>query len=357
MLVGKWKYRGIGRYISSILKPLDKNDIVAYIPKKSKIDYFNFISKGWAFFPFWEQMALPWFIRKSKINFLLCPSITSPIMNLTGIKKIIIVYDLIFMESFAELPPSHSIYNTIGRIYRKFVAPLSYRNADTIISISEYSKKELIKRFKINPNKIFVIPCSVTNNWFNNTIIPAENRTHTLLSVTGDSPSKNLPSILLAFSYALKHDEASNFKLRIVGVAKKSHNYYNKLIDKIGISNNVILENFVSDSELQILYQTSWASLTLSLYEGFGIPVVEAMASGTPVVCSNTTSLPEVADVYAYYADPRDLESMKNAILKVINATSTERNIIAIQGKNFAKKYSEEIVNANIKGFWNKLSI
>jgi glycosyltransferase involved in cell wall biosynthesis len=355
MLIGIWKYRGIGRYIQALLKYNSEEKILAFLPKNQSINNYKFISSGISFFPIWEQLILPFLISNKNLNFFLFPSITSPLFLPKSTKNIIIVYDLIFMIPFSKLRQSHSIYNNIGRLYRRFFAPLSYGKCDYLISISEFSKNELTKTFNISREKIFVIPCSITDDWFIDMPVPASCRERYFLAVTGDGPSKNLYNIISAFSLFLKSVEDKSFKLRIVGVNKKSQKHFFKFAEKINIVNNLIFENFVENHDLQNLYRNAWCSLTLSLFEGFGIPIVEAMASGTPVICSNTTSMPEVGGKNAIYANPNNQTDMALCMEKIFRLSPIERDYIAINSLRDSHKFSEGAVKKIIIDFWNKI--
>lgn len=355
MLVGKWAHRGIGRYILSILNYLDYNNILAFIPKGQKIDNYNYVSSGLSFFPLWEQFLLPFYIRNYNLSFFLYPSITAPIFYFRNVKKIFVVYDLIFLKPFDELHPSKSIYNNLGRIYRRIVFPLTLKSSDYIISISEYTKWELNEKFKVPLDNIHVIPCSLTNDWFVQDIIPSKNRDKYFISVTGDAPSKNLNNLLMVFSLLKKENKLNDFKLRLVGIAKNSKKKISNVIKSLNLKNDVILENFLSESDLQDLYRNAWASLTLSLYEGFGVPIIESMASGTPVICSNTTSLPEVAGGCALLVNPRSINEIKSAIIDMIKLSEESRSKMSIDGLFNAMIYSESNVSKVISDFWKKI--
>jgi glycosyltransferase involved in cell wall biosynthesis len=356
MLVGKWSHRGIGGYIKSILNSFENEKVIAFIPRNQKIEKYNYISRGISIFPIWEQILLPFYLTNKNLTHIIFPSITAPFFSPKKCKKILIVYDLIFMVPFSKLPASRSFYNNFGRLYRKFVFPLIVSKFDYIISISEYSKNELQNKFNIAGEKIHVIPCSITNDWFVNYIIPAKDRKKYFLTVSGDAPSKNLHFLLNTFSRLKDKNELNNFKLIIVGVNSNSFNYFNKLISKLNLSDDVILKKFVTKDELQILYREAWAALTFSLYEGFGVPIVEAMASGTPVVCSDTTSLPEVAGKAAIYLNPRSIDSAVFAINKIINLPSDEREKMSQKGLKISHRYNNNNVSDIVHDFWgNKI--
>lgn len=353
MLFGKWRHRGIGGYILSLLKPLDKSEVVSFVPKSQKIDDYKCHNIGMSFFPIWEQLLLPLYIYKNNLSYFLFPSITAPIFNFKRVKKIFIVYDLIFLIPFKKLLPSKSIYNNLGRIYRRLIFPLTLNSADYIISISEYTKGELNLKFGIPLENIYVIPCSITNDWFVTELIPSNKREKYFISVTGDAPSKNLDNLLFCFSSLKKDNLLLDFKLRLVGINKNSKSKIQKIINLLDLKNDVILEDFMSKSDLQNLYRNAWASLSISLFEGFGVPVIESMASGTPVVCSNTTSLPEVAGGCAILVDPYSINEIREAIINIINTNDDTRTKMSLNGFNNAKIYSESNVSKIIYEFWN----
>ena len=357
MLIGAWKHRGIGRYILSLLKHIDDEKIISYFPKNNKSDKYKYISDGHRFFPFWEQIILPKLISKNSTNFFLFPSITSPIKKSKNIKTIIVVYDLIFMLPFTKLKLSHSLYNNLGRLYRRIVAPLTYANCDYLISISEYSKNELSNTFNIAKDKIFVIPCSITNDWFIDKPLPAMNREKYFLAVSGDAPSKNLFNIIYAFSLFLEKINEKPFTLRIVGVKTNAQKHFINYAKQLSIQNSVIFEKFVTNNDLQYLYRNAWCSLTLSLHEGFGVPIVEAMASGTPVICSNTTSIPEVAGKHAFFADPTNQIDMSNCMIKMYKLSAIERDDIASSALKDSHRFSEFSVESKIIDFWAKIGL
>jgi glycosyltransferase involved in cell wall biosynthesis len=211
----------------------------------------------------------------------------------------------------------------LNRFYLSVMTPHFLRKADRIIAISEHSKKDAVDLYGTSPNKIKVIPLGVNKRFhvindkeYLESVRQRYNLpNHYLLYVGTLEPRKNLVRLVEAFKHARLDDH-------ILVVAGKtgwfSEAFFNKL-RTLGLGERVLLTGFVSDADLPALYAGATAFLFPSIYEGFGLPVLEAMASGIPVICSNAASLPEVAGDAALLLSPYDINGWTEAMENVVH--------------------------------------
>ncbi|MCC8460344.1 glycosyltransferase family 4 protein, partial [Photorhabdus aegyptia] len=278
---------------------------------------------------------------------------TGPFLLNTSAKKITIIHDLIFMRPKNQLPTSTSLYQNIGRLYRKLVVPQIAKKSDYIITVSDFTKKELIEFLNIPIEKITVIPNSITDSWFNETI-PLSMRKSYIFTVAGEAPSKNVDSLLIAFSKLIRINNIE-IDLHIAGINKKYHNHFHQKITSLGVEKRVKLLDFLSEEELKKQYREARLFVFASLLEGFGIPLLEAMASGTPICCSNTTSIPEIASDAAIFFNPKDTGDIMNKIGLVLALSNEKTEELISKGKKRATQFSNTAVQCKIEDFWNKL--
>lgn len=344
-------HRGMGRFAEFLIKPVE-DKITAFAPNNIDSSNYNVVKKGNSFFPWWEQCILPFLSKKEQIDYIIFPYNTGPIIGCGKAKEIVVIHDLIFMRSKNELPLSMSLYQTLGRYYRRFVVPKVAKNSDVIITVSEYTKSELVEKLNIPESKIKVIPNSISNKWFGAYTGPSERKPY-LFTVAGEAPSKNVPKLIEAFSLAKRHLD-NNVTLRIAGIKSAHHSEFIEIAKKFKIESDVEFLGFISDRELQVQYREARAFIFASLFEGFGIPLLEAMASGTPVCCSNSTSLPEVVGDASLLFDPCDVNAISKSIIDIL----TEEVLISENrvSKAYlrASEFSESAVNRQIKDFWRK---
>jgi glycosyltransferase involved in cell wall biosynthesis len=235
-----------------------------------------------------------------------------------GLKKTRLVYTL-YDISFLHHPEWHTeqnwIVTTLGGVYYASVM------ADGIIAISEYSKKDFLTMFPYYPNeRVYVIPLASR--------FPLEKIKHpphfkiTLrtgefwLTVGTMEPRKNYATLLAAYA-ALLQEHPNTFPLAIAGGQGWRTEYLQSMIRAHGIQDNVYLLGYVSDEELQWLYQNCYAFVYPSLFEGFGLPPLEAMSMGAAVITSSTTSLPEVTSDAALLVSPTNVMELKDAMWRL----------------------------------------
>lgn len=266
------------------------------------------------------------------------------------------MHDLIYMEPLSRLPASPSLYQNMGRLYRRAVVPHAIVRAERILTVSEFSKREISHRFGTSPDRITTIPCSIPDSWYVAAPIPLGARENYILCVGGEAASKNLVRAIYAYALALELGRAGACSpdLWIAGVSPVAQPSLDKIVSRAGVTGRVRFLPYLPLPELQAIYRAARLVFVPSLLEGFGIPLLEAMASGTPVVCSNSTSLPEVGGSAPFYVNPLDAKNIAQALVDALG--NPQLQTVAIEaGIIQAAKFRGTARRAFIR-FWSELS-
>lgn len=261
-----------------------------------------------------------------------------PLLLPTKGKKIVTVYDLFFMD-FPAFVKGEARKNFAQRIEN------SLHRADGILVISQFVKDQIIERFSLNEDKIKVVYLGVDPNFSNKpSVTQAEivkNKyglpSKFILFVGAIEPRKNLVKLIDALGFIQK----KSYAIPLVIVGKKGLDYQNlvKNIEKSELQSKVLFLNYLPDEDLKILYHLASCLVFPSLFEGFGLPLVEAMASECPLVISRTSALPEIALDAALYFQPEDAEEMAGQIIKVMDDEDLRKNLIE-RGTRRVKDFS-----------------
>ncbi len=235
---------------------------------------------------------------------------------LRDIPTVLTVHDLIF----ERLPEHHKPMN---RLYLRAAMPLYCRRADAIIAISECTRADLVALYGVDPQRVTVIPEAAAPHFRQPPLehVAEARRRYGLpdryaLTVGTIEPRKNLPALLEACGPLLEEGDLS--ALVIVGSRGWLTEGFDRALAAYPLRDRVILPGYVADADLPAVYGGAAVTVQPSLYEGFGLPVLEAMACGSPVCASSTTSLPEVGGDAARYFDPADVGSMTGALRAVL---------------------------------------
>jgi len=335
---------GIGNYIYHFLKQIsifNKNyEFILYTDKKISnldlsIDHLlvttelpiiggNFLRK--AVSPFWLNIILPRYLQKNKIDIFHSPNHLLPLFY-KG-KTIVTVHDLIPFT----LP---EVYGFWYPAYLRLLFPPTLKKADTIIAVSQTTKNDLLSLFDIKEEKIKVIYNGLDANFklIEDRNLLEKKRQYLnlpekfILFVGTVEYRKNLKRLLHAFGGLAKKENLSH-KLVIAGKFGIGSNEIFRTVNSLGIQEKVVFLNYVSYDLLPFLYNLADIFIYPSLYEGFGLPVIEAMACGTPVITSNCSSLKEIAEGYALLVDPYKPEDITEKIELLLHDENTRRELI-----------------------------
>jgi len=345
------KISGVQRYAIEISKQLKKlYPESRFISPKNIIhrelaDLLEAIEYGTLKGHLWEQIELPRYLKEKNRPLLINLANTAPV---SYSNQVITICDLSFLRNPKWF--SKKFY-----FYYKFLIPRIVKNSLKIITISEFSKNEIIELLNTHESKIKVIHCGTAEEFVNlkdsNSVIDNGKKRY-ILSVSTLDPRKNLESLILAF----RKLKVPDLQLIIVG-SKNNVFTGNKLTNLINADKNIIFTGYVSDRELKSLYRNAALFVYPSLYEGFGLPPLEAMVCGVPVVVSNIASLPEVCGDAVYYVDPYSVESIAEGIYKVLTDEGLMQGLIQ-KGLERAKLFSwEKAAKEHIKVFEEVLMV
>ncbi|MBI4607400.1 MAG: glycosyltransferase family 4 protein [Candidatus Rokubacteria bacterium] len=259
----------------------------------------------------WLQLVLPLRLRADRASILFSPlpegSLFSPV------PQVVVVHDLIPLH-FPSAFPRQSVYF-------RYVIPLLLRRSRVILSDSATTREDLGRFYRLDKRRIHVVPVGYDVRRFHPEVDPEPLRRRLglgryILYVGNLLPHKNLARLIAAFSRL-----GASIPHRLVIAGRKDPRYFpglSAVAERLGIGQRVVFLDYMDDQELPALYAGADVFVFPSLYEGFGLPPLEAMACGTPVVTSNVSALPEVVGNAALLVDPLDVEALAQALAEVL---------------------------------------
>jgi len=268
-------------------------------------------------YPLWEQWALPRAAKKYGVEILHCTSNTAPIF--CSIPLVLTLHDIIFLEPRDK--QNHSLYQNMGWLYRRLVVPRILDKCRRIITVSNFEKDNIIRKLHIPEERMAMI-YNGYNEWFR-PLTDSEQVYKKYMPEKGflfflgnTDPKKNTERTLVAYSKYLEKSEVK----RPLLMADLDRDYLNGIINRNNIDNingHIFMPGYIPNSDLPYIYNAAFTFLYTSLRESFGIPLLEAMACGTPVITSNTSSMPEIGGTDAILVNPEAPDEITAMLLRL----------------------------------------
>lgn len=308
-----------------VLQQIDKeNEYFIFVspgPDKclSASDNMHIIEVKCPTYPLWEQIALPRAVAKVKPDLLHCTSNTAPIH--LSVPLVLTLHDIIFFEK--RQSSSKSLYQEMGWYYRKFVVPRILNNCRRIITVSNFERNRILNTLNL-PDSLVKTIYNGYNPYFSpkpkqpeiiNKYIDKE---EFLFFLGNTDPKKNTPRVLKAYSLYLKSSSCK----RPLLIADLKEDIIDTILkeEKIEeIKPYLYLPGYIPNKDLAAIYNGAFAFLYPSLRESFGIPMLESMACGTPVIASNTSAMPEVAGEQGILINPYDEHDISAKLIELEN--------------------------------------
>jgi len=265
------------------------------------------------------QLEIACVARKQRIRLVHDPTGTMPLF-LTGAKRVSTIHDVIPFT----FPKSSTRLDWL--IYR-FWLPIAVRRLDLIITDSNHSRRDIVRQLRVPGSKVITIPCASSRRYrpldrseYKDVLSSFGLDFPYILCVGSPVPRKNVTRLVEAFARLRRW--SGKWKLVIAGAGNWKRSPVYETVERLDLADNVHFAGFVNERDLPALYNGADLFVFPSLYEGFGLPVLEAMACGTPVVASSTSSIPEVAADGALLVDPLNVEALAAAVRRPLEDLS-----------------------------------
>lgn len=306
-------------------------------------DNFKVVELKGSFYPYWEQFILPRAAEDAGCDILHCTSNTAPLNCKVPI--VTIIHDIIYLERLELFKKGATLYQKFGNLYRRLIVPAVARKSKAVVTVSHF-EKERIKSFLGLTNELYAIYNGVGDHFRvidDNELLVAAREKYNLperfLFFLGNTdPKKNTPNVLRAFADINRKSDIA-YKLVMLDFDENALLAILKDIGCTEIRKDIVMTGYVPNSELPAIINQCKVFLYPSLRESFGIPILEGMACGVPVVTSNTSSMPEVAGDAALLVDPSKPKEIVAAVERII-ADDALRAELCKKGIERAKKFS-----------------
>lgn len=310
-------------------------------------EHIHIIEVNCPSYPLWEQWALPRAARKAGVDILHCTSNTAPIW--CDIPLVLTLHDIIFLEPRDK--KNKSLYQNLGYFYRRWNVPRILKKCRRIITVSDFELGNIKQKLQLPDSQLKMI-YNGYNEWFR----PIESDKQQYRKYIADAgyffflgntdPKKNTERTLVAYA---KYLELSEVKRPLL-MADLDQEYLNGIIERNGIEairDHIVIPGYIINSDLPYIYNNAFAFLYTSLRESFGIPLLEAMACGTPVITSNKSSMPEIAGHDAILINPESSDEIALKMLQLERDTDFYQRQKAV-GLERAKLFSWRKTTENL---------
>jgi glycosyltransferase involved in cell wall biosynthesis len=344
----KWSYgTGIGNYTFSMIEKLHEidqennytflwpdNNPAPYIPFKSSYSFYSLPKDDER-----EAIEISLWLSMEGADLFHLPQNGFRIPATKTSKLIVTIHDLIPYFLPEMVRPSF-----LKRFTREM--PEIVDQADHILTVSEFSKQDIVKIFGTDPNKISVVYSAPTEAYHPLPKIPTQKKLAAtyglkkpfILYAGGLNPRKNVPELIYAYSKVYRELPQLQ-QLVVLGGNGKHTDQLKQLVESLNLKEDIVFPGFVNSEDLPLFYNGADLFVYPSLYEGFGLPPIEAMACGTPVITSNISSIPEIVGDAAIQVNPNDTLQLAESILSVLNHEDLRTSLIQ-KGLKHSQNYN-----------------
>ena len=348
--VRKWRDYGIGTYVRNLVRHLARLDhettyfLLCELSDEATLrdlaENFVPVVEASAGYSLREHFSIPRQLRRLRADLFHSPHYVLPLMS--RVPCVATIHDCIHLLFPKYLPNRFALY------YARFMLRQAVRRSTVVLTVSEASRADILRFYpETPPERVRVIPNAIDDAILTPPSAEETQRVHERYQIQGRfvlyagniKPHKNLERLIQAFGQVKARPGFEDVKLIIIGDEIQRYGSLRRSVETAGVRQDVRFFGFVPDATLAVLYRTAHVFAFPSLYEGFGLPPLEAMACGTPVITSRISSLPEVVGDAALLVDPYDTTEIARALERLLSDDTLHAELVT-RGRARASEFS-----------------